>query len=155
MKPAISILAICFCISAFAQNETALRRRNYNHDNYLALKEFDPVSYFKGSKPVKGSSNFSYTHQGIIYYFSSEANRAEFKKSPAKYEPAYGGWCAYSMAQDARRERVSPVTYKIVGGKLYLFSNFNGNNTMLLWNRNERKYKEAADNFWKKKWGGG
>src|SRR5690606_37860322 len=102
MKPVITFFIVLFSLSGFAQDETPLRRRNYNHDNYLALREFDPVSYFNGSKPVKGTSARKYVYKGIMYYFSSDANMEEFKKSPDRYEPAYGGWCAWSMAQDGR-----------------------------------------------------
>jgi len=154
MKMIITLLVVSFSFTAFSQDETALRRRNYQHDNYLALNEFDPVSYFKGGKPVKGTSAHKYVHQGIMYYFSSQANIDEFKKSPDKYEPAYGGWCAWSMSQDGSRVKASPVTYKIMDGKLYLFSNFNGRNTMLQWNKSPAKYRTDADTFWKKKWGG-
>jgi YHS domain-containing protein len=154
MRLYLLIIALWIHFDGTAQPENALRRRNYNHENGVALNEFDAISYFKGSKPVKGSSNFSYTYKGITYYFSNAKNLEEFKKAPPKYEPAYGGWCAYTMAVDGQRAKSSPVTYKIIAGKLYLFSNFSGNNMLLKWNKNEKKFKESADKFWAKKWGG-
>lgn len=150
----LSVIVAGLFMTATAQPENALRRRNYSHENGVALKEFDPVSYFTGNKPVKGKSELSYTHKGITYYFSSDRNRQEFKKSPSKYEPAYGGWCAYAMAVDGQRVKASPVTYKIITGKLYLFSNFSGDNALLKWNKSEKKYKDSADKMWVRKWGG-
>lgn len=154
LRLTLIIAAVMFGGSVLAQGDTALRRRNYNHDNGIALQEFDPVSYFKGSRPVKGKAEFKHTHLGITYYFANAENLEEFKKSPSRYDPAYGGWCAYAMAEDGRREKVSPMTYKIVDGKLYLFFNFSANNHLLKWNQNERKFKAQADANWSKKWGG-
>ncbi|HEX5171496.1 MAG TPA: YHS domain-containing (seleno)protein [Cyclobacteriaceae bacterium] len=147
MKTVLTLLAVCLCLHGFAQ-ENALRRRNFNHDNGVAMRDFDPVSYFKG-KPTKGTSNFSYMYKSIEYYFTTKETMEEFKKTPAKYEPAYGGWCAYSMAE-GKKVKIDPLTYKIINGKLYLFSNFNGNNTMLRWNKDEKKFKAAADKNWTK-----
>lgn len=150
MKPYLTILAICVYISVSAQQQNARRLRNFNHENGIAIREFDPVSYFKG-KPAKGTSANQHTYNGITYYFASAENVEEFKKSPAKYEPAYGGWCAYSMGVDGQRIKIDPSTYKIINGKVYLFYNFNKNNTLLKWNANEKKLKAAADQFWEKK----
>lgn len=154
MRLVLTLTAMLFIGSAWAQDDTALRRRNYNHDNGIALQEFDPVSYFKGTRPVKGKSEFRHTHQGITYFFANADNREEFKRSPSKYEPAYGGWCAYAMAEDGSRVKVNATTYKIIDGKLHLFLNFSANNTLLKWNKNERKFKTQADANWNRKWGG-
>jgi YHS domain-containing protein len=154
MRWILILVGVLFCSSVLAQGETALRRRNYNHDNGIALQEFDPVSYFKGPRPVKGKAEFRHTHEGITYYFANADNLEEFKKTPSKFEPAYGGWCAYAMAEDGRREKVNAMTYKIVDGKLYLFFNFSANNHLLKWNKNERKFKAEADANWRTKWGG-
>jgi YHS domain-containing protein len=148
MKTILTLLALGFFITSSAQ-ENASRRRNFNHDNGVAMRDFDPVSYFKGG-PLKGTSKYSFMHKGIEYYFFSEANLEEFKKAPAKYEPAYGGWCAYNMGVNGKRIKIDPSTYKIINGKLFLFSNFNGNNSLLRWNKEEKKLKPAADKFWSK-----
>ena len=145
----IVIIIVSTSVAAFAQEEEANRRRNFNLVNGVALNEFDPVSYFK-KKPAKGNAKFSYDYKGITYYFSSDANLQEFKKSPAKYEPAYGGWCAYSLGVDGQRVKIDASTYKVIEGKVYLFSNFNGNNTLLKWNKSEKNLKSSADYYWRK-----
>jgi YHS domain-containing protein len=145
-----SLIAIVFAISfsSFGQAESAKRKRNFNTVNYVALKEFDPVSYFQG-KPAKGTSKFEYNHEGIFYYFASEANREEFKKNPEKYEPMYGGWCAYTLATSGERVKVQPTSYKVSGNKLYLFYNFSNDNRMVKWTPSEeKKLKAAADKAW-------
>jgi YHS domain-containing protein len=112
------------------------------------MREFDPVSYFTG-KPTKGTSKFEYNHKGIFYYFSTEENREEFKKTPGKYEPAYGGFCAYTVANTGERVKILPTSYKIVNGKLHLFYNFNGENRLGNWEKgDEKKLKAAADKNW-------
>jgi YHS domain-containing protein len=150
MKSICSLLMFFLSFSLMAQSEDALRRRNFNIDNDVAIREFDPVSYFHNT-PSKGDSKYFYKHKGVVYYFASEANRDEFKKSPEKFEPAYGGWDAYMVALTGERTKINPATYKIVDGKLYLFSNFNGKNTLLLWNKDEKKLKAQADKNWTKK----
>ena len=133
---------------AQAQNE-ATRIKNYNLKNALALDGYDPVSYFNG-KPVAGKSQYKLATRGVTYYFSSQANLEKFKSDPEKYEPAYGGWCAYAMGESGEKVKVDPETYKIVEGKLYLFYNFWGNNTLTDWNKNEKALKSMADQHWRK-----
>ena len=149
MKPIVILIFLVISVSVFAQEE-AVRRRNFNHDNGVAMKDFDPVSYFKG-RALKGETKFEYFYKGIKYHFANKENMEEFVKTPGKYEPAYGGWCAYSMSQNGQRVKVDPSTYKIIDGKLHLFSNFNGKNTLLIWNKNEKKLMTDADKFWVKK----
>jgi YHS domain-containing protein len=150
MRLYLTLTAMCLCIAVIAQTDDAARKRNFNLDNGVAMREFDPVSYFKG-KPVKGSSKFTEDYRGVTYYFSSEENKTEFTKAPAKYEPVYGGWCAYTVATTGERVKISPQAYKIIDGKLYLFYNFNGDNRLLKWNTNEKSLKAAAESKWKAK----
>ena len=148
MHSILIVAGLLVSTTLLAQPEVASRRRNFNTENFVAMREFDPVSYFQG-KPTKGSSQFEYNHKGIFYYFSSDANREEFKKSPGKYEPAYGGFCAYTIATTGERVKILPTAYKIVNGKLHLFYNFNGENRLDKWEKgNEKKLKTAADKNW-------
>ena len=86
----------------------------------------------------------------IHYYFSSSANKEVFKKSPAKFEPEYGGWCAYAMGAKGEKVEIDPETFKIIHGKLYLFYNRNFNNTLKTWNKDETSLKTKADTNWQK-----
>jgi hypothetical protein len=45
---------------------------------------------------------------------------------------------------------VDPETYKIVGGRLYLFYNKYFNNTLKTWNKREATLKANADANWQK-----
>lgn len=143
-----TIFATFLCLVVVAQPEEASRRRNFNTENGIALREFDPVSYFKGSRPLKGNSKFYFHYKGITYYFANAENVEAFKKSPDKYEPAYGGWCAYTIALSGERVKVNPVTYKIINGKLHMFYNYNSDNRLLKWNKDEKKFIASADKKW-------
>src|SRR5262245_14898476 len=85
----------------------------------LALKGFDPVAYFTQNKPVKGSPEFKSVRQGATYYFASAENKARFDKEPDKFEPAFGGFCAYGVSQNKLVE-IGPEAFQIVDGRLLL-----------------------------------
>jgi len=146
-------LLICcaFSGSISAQESTAGRQKHFNtFKNHLAIQGYDPVSYFTEGKAVKGSGSFRYEEKGIIYHFSSDENRELFKKNPAKYEPQYGGWCAYAMGDSGDKVEINPSTFKIVNGKLYLFFNKGGNNTKVTWNEDQDELMKNATANWKK-----
>ena len=132
----------------YAQDQP-IRTENFNLDNGLAIDGFDPVSYFNG-KPSEGKKTYSLVHKGVTYYFSSAANRSAFTADSEKYEPAYGGWCAYAMGKSGEKVKVDPETFKIINGRVYLFYNFWGNNTLDDWNKDEPQLKSSADKRWKK-----
>jgi YHS domain-containing protein len=153
MKPNFFLLVMfmgLFSVSAIAQDQSALRKKQFNLDNNIAINGYDPVSYFKAKKAVKGKKDLAVSHQGVVYYFSSVENKDEFKKNPSHYEPEYGGWCAYAMGEKGEKVSIDPETFKIVNGKLYLFYNRFFNNTLKSWNKDESGLKTAADASWKK-----
>jgi hypothetical protein len=84
----------------------------------------------------------------VRYHFSTEANKEAFKKNPSKYEPQYGGWCAYAMGATGERVEIDPETFKILNGKLYLFYNKLFNNTLKTWNKDEQSLRTKADANW-------
>ncbi len=125
------------------------RVSSFNLEKGIAVQGFDVVAYFDG-KAVKGNSSLAVIHQGVRYHFSTAANKEEFKKNPAKYEPQYGGWCAYAMGESGEKVEIDPETFKILNGKLYLFYNKRFNNTLKTWNKNEPVLKPKADANWSK-----
>jgi len=134
----------------FVSAQTSTNKiKHFNIDKKIAIDGYDPVSYFTQNKAVKGSKNFAVSVDGIIYYCSSQANKDLLLKSPAKYEPQYGGWCAYAMGAKGTKVEIDPETFKILNGKLYLFYNKGFTNTLPLWNKDETKLKSKADENWK------
>ena len=47
-----------------------------------AIHGYDPVAYFKESKPVKGDPKFSFSWKGANWYFSNQQNLDAFKSNP-------------------------------------------------------------------------
>lgn len=145
----LSLLAL-LTAGAIAQDQTALRTKQFNLEDGIGNSGYDPVAYFLQNKAIKGSKDNAVVYQGVTWYFSSAANKEEFKKSPAKYEPAYGGWCAYAMGAKGEKVTVDPKTFKIVDGRLYLFYNRFFTNTLTDWNKDEAHLKKSADANWQK-----
>jgi len=129
--------------------EIETRVKNFNLNKTVALEGYDPVSYFDNT-PQEGKSELKFSFKGVTYWFATPNNVTRFKANPTKYEPAYGGWCAYAMGETGEKVKIDPETYKITDGKLYLFYNFWGKNTLTDWNKNEGPLKAKADQNWKK-----
>lgn len=146
----VAIVLLIAGVQAAHAQDAALRVKEFNLDDKIAIEGYDPVAYFTAGKAVKGSNKLAVVHQGVTYYFSSEANKEEFKKNPSKYEPQYGGWCAYAMGAKGEKVSIDPKTFKIVGGKLYLFYNKFFNNTLTDWNKDENNLLHKADANWQK-----
>jgi len=110
---------------------------------YLALDGYDPVAYFQFGAS-KGKKKHTYTHQGVTYRFASAQNLELFKAKPGKYEPQYGGWCAWAMYDGGGRTEPEPENFKIVDGKLYVFYKGFFGDTHKLWNKEAKENGEAA-----------
>lgn len=134
-----------------AQISVETRKRQYNLDQSgLALSGYDPVTYFTKQKAVEGKKDIALLIEGITYRFANTQDRDLFKASPSKYEPQYGGWCAFAMGDNGKKVSVDPETFKLVNGKLYLFYNKFFNNTKKSWDKNESNLKTKADANWNK-----
>ncbi len=125
----------------------SLRTKNFNLEDKLAIQGYDPIAYFSKAAQM-GKKEFATQYQGVTYWFVSKENKERFLASPAKYEPAYGGWCAYAMGATGERVSINPDTYKIIDGKLYLFYNKFFTNTLNSWNKDETALKRKADQAW-------
>lgn len=76
MKSILCFAAICFFgLTPPAQDAAGLRKKHFNLENSVAIKGYDPVAYFAQNKAVKGSKTLAVINQGIIYHFSSVANK--------------------------------------------------------------------------------
>ena len=133
-----------------AQDAVSIRKNQFNLEKGIAISGYDPVAYFKQGKAVKGKKEFAVIAEGVTYLLSTADNKEEFKINYSRYEPQYGGWCAYAMGNDGTKVEVDPETFKIVDGKLYLFYNRFFTNTLKSWNKDESHLKANADNNWKK-----
>jgi YHS domain-containing protein len=89
--------------------------------NGVILKGYDAVAYFKQKRAVKGDPKYSSSYGGATYYFASADDKATFDKTPAKYAPQYGGYCAHSMMKRKLAD-IDPNVFFVHKGKLYVCS---------------------------------
>ncbi|MEO8770218.1 MAG: YHS domain-containing (seleno)protein [Ferruginibacter sp.] len=148
MKKITTVLIASLFMTAITNAQTALRTKEFNLEKGLAIQGYDPVDYFTQKKAVKGSKQFAALAEGVTYYFSTAANKDLFIKDYKKYEPQYGGWCAYAMGANNEKVEIDPETFKIADGKLFLFYHSWVNNTLTKWNKDEANLKAKADKNW-------
>ena len=111
-----------------------------------AIHGYDPVSYFKENKAVKGDKKYSLTWNSATWYFSSQENLDAFKANPGIYAPQYGGYCAFGMA-DGHKAPTDPEAWSIVDKKLYL--NYS-KDVQKEWKKKQPEYIKTADQNWPK-----
>jgi YHS domain-containing protein len=110
----------------------------------VAIKGYDPVAYFTKGAPARGSKQFSLKHQGAEWRFASAENKALFVANPDKYVPAYGGYCAYGVAQ-GYLVKIEPDAWAIRNGKLYL--NYDSG-VQRTWAKKPVQYISKANQKW-------
>src|SRR5262249_5863744 len=88
----------------------------------FAVQGYDPVAYFTDGKAVKGNAKFSSQYDGAKYLFTGAEHKNLFDGNPAKYAPAYGGYCGYAASIN-RLSPISPEWFQIEDGKLILQHN--------------------------------
>lgn len=111
-----SLILLAFSTAAFAADP------NIFSDKNGAIRGVDVVAYYSleaGAAPVFGSDEFTHEWNGATWKFSSAENRDKFADNPELYAPQYGGYCAWAVSHNFTKP-VSPKSWKVVDGKLYL-----------------------------------
>lgn len=111
---ALAFIALVLCTGLPAHAQSAA-------EPVLALRGLDVVSYFKQGGPVKGQAALRHDFDGARYLFSSAQNRTAFVADPDRYLPQFNGLCTTGLSKGITGQS-DPNVWKIVGGKLYLFS---------------------------------
>lgn len=114
-KLSLLLLTLGLALPVFAQTKTLLNLDSSG----VAIQGYDPVAFFTNHQPVKGDPKFVLKHDGAIYFFASKEHRDQFKAEPAKYEPVFGGYCAYGVSRNKLVE-IDVDAFQIVDGKLLL-----------------------------------
>src|SRR5437762_13139904 len=109
-----------------------------------AILGYDAVAYFTDNKPVKGNPKFQSEYDGAKYYFASADHKKLFDANPAKYAPAYGGYCGYA-ASIGKVRPANPLLWSIVDGHL-IVQHTKG--AVELWEMDVIGNKAKADKFW-------
>lgn len=136
-----------FAVSS-AQARTTRNVAEYNLQAGVGLKGYDPVSYFPegGGKPQAGQQNLKLDYMGVTYFFATAQNLDLFVQNPDKYEPTYGGWCAYAMASGSKVD-IQPTIYTIHGNRLHFFV---AKRAKQNFDADVAGHEVRADSFWKR-----
>ena len=86
--------------------------------NLTGVHGYDLVSYYTSKRPLRGNGHFVSVHDGVMYLFSSQENKARFDRNPDKYLPAYGGYCAFGTSVGKKFDG-DPEVWRIIDGRLY------------------------------------
>ncbi|TIX74362.1 MAG: hypothetical protein E5V21_24650, partial [Mesorhizobium sp.] len=90
---------------------------NTGYFGNVAILGYDPVAYFTDGRATMGSPKISKKWLGATWYFASE---------PVRYAPQYGGFCTLGAAFEQASANIDPEAWRIVDGKLFLFSGKEG-----------------------------
>ena len=115
MKKFFLLLMLVSSIPAFGQSKSLLNLDKKG----IAIQGYDPVAFFTQNRPVKGLLEFESKYNGARYLFATAEDKATFDANPAKYEPQFGGFCAYGASQ-GHTAPVKIVAFQIVNGRLLM-----------------------------------
>jgi YHS domain-containing protein len=120
-------MAVCIALAplaAFAADE------HFAKDG-VAIGGYDTVAFHTAAQPTPGAPQFTAEYQGVTWQFASAANRDLFAANPAKYAPAYGGWCS-AGASKGKKVPTKAEYWAVVDGQLYLNSSDAAHNKLFL-----------------------
>ena len=110
----------------------------------VAINGYDVTEFFTQSRVVRGKKRFQYEWNGAKWNFVSEKNMIAFQRSPEKFAPQYGGYCAYGTAE-GHKAPIRPDTWTVIDGKLY----FNYNQSVKkIWEKDREHFIAEADKNW-------
>ena len=115
---------IILCVGTVAMSQSAHAKSDEVYTswrNNLAVGGYDAVSFHQGS-PVEGKPKLTTSWNGANWLFANQDNLDTFLAEPEKYAPAYGGYCAWALAEN-KLAKGKPKHWTIKDGVLYL--NFN------------------------------
>ena len=121
---------------------TAFARQNLTRG--LAIQGYDPVAYFTENRARRGRFEISARWNGATWRFATAEHRRMFLEDPARYAPAYGGFCAYAVSE-GYTATVDPTAFTIVDGRLYL--NYS-HTVQARWRENRDERIRRAEENW-------
>lgn len=93
------------------------------HGTEPALNGYCPASFLVAGKAVKGDPAIRSEYQGNVYYLADAEVKKQFDADPEKFLPQFGGLCTVALGGSyGNRLPSDPTVFRIVEGKLYLFS---------------------------------
>jgi YHS domain-containing protein len=111
----------------------------------VMLKGHDVVSYFTRGTHAMGKSEFASEYSGLKFWFASAEHKALFDKEPAKYLPAFGGYCANGIVYGIPWGGDADA-WVMQDGKLLIFGGAASKAGFLL---EPQKNLQLAEKYWK------
>lgn len=147
LKSIVIVFAMLMTTSAFAQDKMA---NNIDNSN-IALQGYSPVSYLDMGLAQKGLKAHSSEYNKIKYFFTSAEQKVAFDKSPTRYLPQYGGFCAFGCYAGAKF-RPDPNKFIVKDGRYFLYLYNLELDAQQLWltERNHEKLRGIAGTNWMK-----
>jgi len=151
-----AVLVTAFTFNASANAQFFGKKDFIYEKGGYAIDGHDTVAYFDldatdlddnglpNQDAVKGDAQFSAEYEGATWIFASQENLDRFNAEPAKYAPAYNGYCAYAAAKGSLA-KTNPDAWRVIDGKLYL--NFS-TSVQRRWVKDIPGHIEAANGNW-------
>ena len=111
----------------------------------LAIRGADAVAFHAEGAAVPGDPDVAHDWAGARWTFATVENRDRFAADPMRYAPAYGGFCAWAVAEKGELFSTRPENWAVVDGRLFL--NFD-DRVQALWDRDRAGFIAAADRRW-------
>ena len=118
----------------------------------IAIGGHDTVAYHRlgngePHRAIKGNKTWKVEWKGADWLFSSKADRDLFSADPARYSPAYNGFCANALSLGEGLIKTDGSNWQIFDDRLYTFYAAAGRERWLAGDFEE--YKSVADRAWK------
>ena len=110
----IALLGIASICAYAAQAE------QFPEGRRVALSGYDPVAYLEDGEPGRGSREFWFAFDDVVYFFRSAQHRDKFATDPERFAPQYDGYCAGGVSKGYKTEP-DPEAWLIANGRLFVF----------------------------------
>ena len=150
MKQLLMVLLSTFALTAnaVASGHEGAFYKHFNHQDGVAVHGYDVVAYFQ-NKVELGLAEHEVIYNEVTFRFANAENARTFDLDPEKYLPAYGGWCATAMGAMNQKLDITPDSFLVEDGVLYLFSTSMGP-AKDMWLKEKANLKVKADENWAK-----
>ncbi len=117
-----TLLAVFVCLALTGPVRAATTELYVSDRNGIAFYGFDPVAFFIDGAARQGAAAFEFSHDGVIFRFRNEGNRAAFAKHPEIYLPRFGGYDPLAIGRGSPAPGL-PQFFVIRGKQLFFFAN--------------------------------
>ena len=138
-------VCICMIIAIPIYNKiTNLNKVNASLIGNVAIRGYDPVSFFTEEELQAGNEDLEVIYAGAKWRFATDIHKAMFEAAPEDFMPQFGGYCAYGVANNYLADG-SPRFWLIDGEKLYFFFS---EGQLVMWSQNKDVLLKRSPDNW-------